>query len=114
MAISGFESDGKEGVLYRKWMKELNEEELEDDMNGLWEESMEVVRGMAVDGETEGLELGVRDSGMSVDIEGDKNEGDEENVGEDGKRMKIKKRKRKLRERGSKQGMRESALWSVN
>ena len=29
MAISGFESDGKEGVLYRKWMKELNEEAVE-------------------------------------------------------------------------------------
>ena len=48
IAISSYKSDGEERDLYTRFAMELNEE-LEDNINGLWKEPMEVVRGMAVD-----------------------------------------------------------------
>ena len=78
ITVSGYKLDAEEGVFYRRFARELNDEELEDEVNGLWEESMKGVRSMAVDGETEGSESEVRESGMAIDKEEGQNEGEEE------------------------------------
>ena len=63
----------------------MRDEELEDEINGLWEESMEEVRKMAEDGESEGSELEVGESGMAVDKEEKQNEGEEKEEEEEEK-----------------------------
>ena len=71
--------------MYRRFARELRGEELEDEMNGLWEESMEEVRKTAEDGESEGLGSEVGESGMVVDKEEEQNGGAEEEEEEEDK-----------------------------
>ena len=84
ITVSGYESDGEEGVLYRRFVRELRGKELEDERNGLWEESMDEVRKMAEDVESEGSGSEVGESGMAIDKEEEQNEGEEEDEDEEG------------------------------